>query len=90
MERVLVRDLMELENKEVRLFGWIHNIKAFKEFSFVYLRDRSGIVQMIIDDEKVLSSLKLESSVKVSGKVQMNEKAPDGVEIIVSELEVVG
>ncbi|MBV1757157.1 MAG: aspartate--tRNA(Asn) ligase, partial [Dethiosulfatibacter sp.] len=59
MERVLVRDLMELEDKEVRLFGWIQNIKSFKGFSFVYLRDRSGIVQMIIDDEKILSSLKL-------------------------------
>ncbi|HBH13767.1 MAG: Aspartyl-tRNA synthetase [Clostridiales bacterium 38_11] len=90
MERVLVRDLMELQDKEVRLFGWIHNIKAFKEFSFAYLRDRSGIVQMIIDDEKILSSLKLESSVKATGRVQMNEKAPGGVEIIVSELEVVG
>ncbi|MDP3386044.1 MAG: aspartate--tRNA(Asn) ligase [Eubacteriales bacterium] len=90
MERVLVRDLMELQEKEIRLFGWIHNIKTFKEFSFVYLRDRSGIVQMIVDDEKILSSLKLESSVKASGRVQMNEKAPGGVEIIVSDLEVVG
>jgi nondiscriminating aspartyl-tRNA synthetase len=90
MERVLVRDLMELQDKEIRLFGWIHNIKSFKEFSFVYLRDRSGIVQMIIDDEKTLSSLKLESSVKTTGRVQLNEKAPGGVEIIVSDVEVVG
>jgi nondiscriminating aspartyl-tRNA synthetase len=90
MERILIKDLKKTDSKEAVLFGWIHNIKKFKDFSFVYLRDRSGVVQMIIDDENILSSLKLEASVKVVGEIQENEKAPMGVEILVKSLEIKG
>src|SRR5665648_212013 len=90
MERILIKDLKPNELKKVSLFGWIHNIKRFKDFSFVYLRDRSGVVQMIIDDADILPSLKLESSVKVIGEIKVNEKSPNGLDIIVESLKVVG
>lgn len=90
MKRTVIKDLTKLIGEEVKLNGWIHNIKKFKDFSFVTLRDRSGVVQLIIDDEEAMTNLKLETAVEATGKVVDNEKAPGGIEIHVGDLKVVG
>lgn len=90
MERILVKETIGRKEEKVMLCGWIHNIKKFKSFAFVYLRDRSGVMQMILDDMDMLEKIKLEASVKVRGTLKVNEKAPGGVELTVEELEVVG
>lgn len=90
MERVLVKETIGRRDEQVMLCGWIHNIKKFKGFAFVYLRDRSGVMQMILDDMDMLEKIKLEASVKVVGTLKVNEKAIGGVELAVELLEVVG
>lgn len=90
MERILVKETIGRKEEKVLLCGWIHNIKKFKGFAFVYLRDRSGVVQMIIDDMDILEKIKLEASVKAVGILKANEKAPGGVELAVETIEVVG
>ncbi len=90
MERILVKETIGRKEEKVLLCGWIHNIKKFKEFAFVYLRDRTGVVQMIIDDMDILEKIKLEASVKAVGILKANEKAPGGVELAVETIEVVG
>ena len=90
MKRVLVKELSQWIGKEVSLNGWIHQIKKFKDFSFVSLRDRSGVVQMIVEDETVMSELRLESSVSVLGMCTKNDKAPMGLEVAVKQINIVG
>jgi len=90
MKRLWIKDLKSNQDQQVTLYGWIHNIKKFKDFSFVYLRDRSGVIQMIVEEAFIPASLKLEASVRVNGSVNVNEKAPGGLEVMVSRLEIVG
>ena len=91
MKRTLLSDLKSKKEKDqVLLNGWIHKINNFKNFSFVTLRDRSGFVQMIVEDEEILNSLKIEISVEVTGEVVLNKKAPEGVEVHVDDLKILG
>jgi len=91
MKRTLLSELKrKKEMDKVLLNGWIHKINNFKNFSFVTLRDRSGFVQMIVEDEEILEKLKLEISVEVVGTLVFNDKAPEGIEVRVDGLEILG
>lgn len=90
MKRVLAAELVESMEDLVLLKGWIHKMKSFGKFAFVFLRDKSGVVQLVIEDEEILSQLKLEMSVEVKGIPVKNEKAPGGVEVQVKEIDIIG
>ena len=83
MERVLLADLGGCVGKEINVAGWIHRIRELGAISFVLLRDRSAIMQLVIEG-KVNESV--ESVVSVKGTVETNEKAPGGVELHVKEM----
>lgn len=91
MKRTLILDLQNQEEQEqVKLKGWIHNIKKFKHFAFVILRDRSGVVQLVINKNEILDELKLEMSAEVIGSLVKNKNAPNGIEVNVNEVNVIG
>ncbi len=90
MKRTLICQLPDMEEKEVLLKGWIFKIKKFGNFSFVTLRDKTGLVQLVLDDAKEINDLKLEMSVEVKGNLERNIKAPKGLEIHVRSIKVVG
>jgi nondiscriminating aspartyl-tRNA synthetase len=82
--------------EEVLVRGWVHRIRELGKISFILLRDASGIAQLVVDagsgaEELVqtVSQLTVESVVAVRGKVAENDKAPRGVEVQVSDLEVI-
>lgn len=87
--RVLAKDMAGLAQNEtgkmVELSGWVHRIRELGGVSFVILRDRSGLVQLVLEGK---TDLTLESVIRVSGAVAVNEKAPDGAEVRVKNLEV--
>ena len=62
--------------KTVRLSGWINSIRNLGGLLFITIRDESGIVQLISEDEKY-SNVTRESTVTVEGVVQ--ERTPDMV-----------
>lgn len=80
MERIFISQLTDYIGKEVALKGWIHKINDLGKITFITLRDKSGLVQIVIEDLKK-ADLKLENSVTVTGSVVSNEKAPGGIEI---------
>ena len=90
MDRTIINSLKNCSEEKVKVCGWIHNIKKFKDFAFVVLRDRSGVVQLVVDNEELIDLLKLESSVEITGSVKANEKAPGEIEIYVENLSVLG
>ena len=82
--------------KSVRLSGWINSIRNLGGLLFITLRDESGIVQLISEDEKY-SNITRESTVTVEGIVQ--ERTPDMVnknmktgeiEVKITSLKVLG
>ena len=91
MERTLATELIRAEGKEVLVRGWLNNIRALGKVNFLIVRDRQGLIQIVIQDKlelKKLSGLQVGSILKVKGKVVKNEKADLGAEIIDPTIEV--
>lgn len=79
----------------VVLSGWISKIRRLGGMTFVDLRDRYGITQLVISAEKqtMVQDLGREWVIQATGKVQqrssVNEKIPTGnIEVIVEVLTV--
>lgn len=64
----------------VTLMGWVHRRRDFGKVTFIDLRDREGIVQLVFDEEKNADvhrrakELRNENVVAIVGKVLMRDK----------------
>ncbi|MDR3161588.1 MAG: aspartate--tRNA(Asn) ligase [Spirochaetaceae bacterium] len=105
--RLLVKDMIkEVGNAaEVEVCGWVHRIRELGGITFVILRDRSGLLQLVCSDEAAgdrdgpctahgespsgTGPLTLESVIRARGIPAANEKAPGGVELRVRSLEII-
>ena len=83
--------------KEVRVAGWVENIRDHGGIKFLDLRDHSGVVQIVVYDDALLEEVSRECSLTASGTVVLrdeetvNPKIPTGtVEVKVKELTVLG
>lgn len=85
MKRTLASELTA-DSGRVQLQGWVHRIRELGAVNFVVLRDRSGMVQVVA--ERLPTGLSVESVVTVRGPVQLNPKAPGGVEVALEEMEI--
>ncbi|MGC8537901.1 MAG: asparagine--tRNA ligase [Candidatus Micrarchaeia archaeon] len=84
------------ESKEVVVKGWIYRKRSSGGKIFAVVRDRTGIIQCVIDKSAIsesawnaIDSAYLESSIIIRGIVKKDERAPDGVEMEVKDLLVV-
>lgn len=82
----------------VELYGWVNKKRDLGGLIFIDLRDRSGIVQLVIDPEntyyELASSLRNEYVIRVKGKVSKRENVNPNlktgeIEVLVSELEII-
>ncbi len=93
MERTYIEDIKV--GKEVLLKGWVYEIRILAKLGFILLRDKTGIVQCIIQGNlmKKLSELTLESAVEIKGKAKSaNVKAEfvrKDVEVDVESIEII-
>lgn len=94
---VPIRRLGEHLEEEVLVQGWLANKRSKGKLHFLQIRDGSGIVQAVvakggIDDASfdVAGELTQESSVRLVGKVVADARAPSGVELQPSLVELVG
>ncbi|MBN1539789.1 MAG: asparagine--tRNA ligase, partial [Candidatus Thermoplasmatota archaeon] len=86
----------ENQGKEVTVRGWIYRTRGSNKMLFLVLRDSTGIIQCVgsrddIGEEnfKIARTLNIESSVVVSGRVNVDERAPEGFEIHLTGIHVV-
>lgn len=84
-------------NKEVTLSGWVHITRKFGAITFVDLRDRYGITQLIFEesfpDSETVSGLGREFVIQITGTVRersnKNLHIPTGeIEVLVSNLNI--
>jgi len=87
----------DLSGKEVIVFGWVLDIRDLGGIRFIVLQDREGDVQVTIPRKKVSAevvkkadALQRQYSIGVKGTVQKTQMTPRGVEIIPSEIKIVG
>lgn len=85
--RVLCSRISEHLAQAVTVQGWVHSIRSMGRLSFINVRDRSGIVQCVLEGTLANTTLSLESVVYVSGVAVAAPKAPGGVEIRASAVE---
>ena len=89
MKRTFIKDLKVCEEEKVLLRGWVHKIRDLASVTFVMLRDKSGIIQLVCTKEQI-KGLRLENSIEVTGMVRENEKALGGIEIEAEKIDMVG
>lgn len=83
MTRTLVSELAGKVGETVRLQGWLHWKRDLGGIQFALLRDRSGIVQLVV--EKGVDLPIAESAMEVRGRVVQNAKAPGGLEVLAQD-----
>ena len=87
----------ELDGKEIIIFGWVKEIRDLGGIRFLILRDREGNVQITIPRKKVSkelleksNALQTQYSIGVKGVIKKTAMTTRGVEIIPSEIRIVG
>lgn len=91
MKRIFVRDLTEHIGKPATLQGWLYKRRDLGGIAFVVLRDRTGLVQIVVkdDSEKMkLDGLQNGTVMSITGDVVEEARAQGGVEIHQPKLEV--
>ncbi|REJ78583.1 MAG: asparagine--tRNA ligase [Acidobacteria bacterium] len=96
MDQTYVSDLPEKIGEQVVLKGWLYNSRSSGKLVFLQLRDGTGIVQCIVfkgnvedDVFEAAKALGQESSLIVKGSVKEDARSPIGVEVDVTDVEVV-
>ncbi|GBE56659.1 asparagine--tRNA ligase [archaeon BMS3Bbin16] len=86
----------EMEGTTVTIAGWVHEIRGLGKLRFLLIRDGRGIVQVtlpkkFVPEEAFAASKEVskESVVRVRGKVQREDRAPKGIEILPEEIEII-
>ena len=93
---IYIESLEDHVDSDVVIKGWLYNKRSSGKIAFLELRDGTGRVQGVVvrgkvDDDvwNAADEIGQESSVIVTGKVKADERAPSGVELTVSAIEVV-
>ena len=85
-------------NKKIELYGWVSKKRDLGGLIFIDLRDRTGIIQLVVNPEnphyELASTLKNEYVIKVNGTVQKRENPNKNIktgeiEVIVENLEII-
>ncbi|MFD7308505.1 aspartate--tRNA(Asn) ligase [Promicromonospora sp. NPDC059942] len=83
--RTLARDLPSVPpGSVVRLQGWVHRRRELATVTFLVLRDRTGLAQIVVRTGAGPTAPAVppeETTVEVTGTVTANPQAPGGVEV---------
>jgi aspartyl-tRNA synthetase len=73
----------------VVLAGWVARRRDHGGVAFIDLRDSTGAVQVVINDEKIAGELRAEWCVLITGTVKLRPSGNENKEIPTGEIEVV-
>ncbi|MCM1038650.1 MAG: aspartate--tRNA ligase [Ruminococcus sp.] len=83
--------------REIRVAGWVENIRDHGGVSFVDLRDMYGVLQVVMRDTSLLNGLSREMCISLEGMIEKrdeetyNPKIPTGtIELEAHKVEVLG
>ena len=90
-----IRNAHRYAGQEVRIRGWLYNLRDSGKLVFPLIRDGSGIIQGVVVKSEVepevfslVRSLTQESSLEVTGRIRQDPRAPSGHEINISAVDV--
>jgi len=81
MRCISIVQTLDFIDQRVGFRGWVHNIREMGGIIFLDLRDRSGIIQTIVDPKIIgqenfekVKRLKKESVIKIEGELGKGQK----------------
>jgi nondiscriminating aspartyl-tRNA synthetase len=74
--------------EQVRLDGWVHRRRELAKITFLVVRDRSGLAQVVLPAGTPVPPE--ETAVTVTGTATPNEQAPGGVEVTEATVTALG
>lgn len=84
MERIVSKDVATHLGHSVTIQGWLHKKRLLGGLSFILVRDRSGVTQVVVEDKdevEKLRALQVGTVLQVEGKVVKEDRAPGGAEL---------
>jgi len=94
MTTISIEEAGKYEGQEVTIRGWLYNLRESGKLMFPIFRDGTGIIQGVCalkenpEAFEALKGLTQESSVIVTGKIRAEQRAPGGLEMGVSKIQV--
>jgi asparaginyl-tRNA synthetase len=92
-----IDELARRAGSEITVRGWITHVRSSGKVAFAVMRDGTGVLQAVFVKNAVgpevwdrFGELTLETSVAITGTVREDARAPGGLELSVSGLEIVG
>src|SRR5271157_3877876 len=92
---VEIRNVSDYVGQEVLVQGWLYNLRESGKLLFPLFRDGTGLIQGVVVKSAVspelferVRNLTQESSLRVTGKVRADKRAPSGFELDVTNLEI--
>ena len=85
MKRILTSELGAHTGERVLLQGWLHRRRELSRVSFLVLRDRAGLAQIVVEHAPELLP---ETVLQIEGVAVANEQAPGGVEVHEPDIRV--
>jgi asparaginyl-tRNA synthetase len=93
---VSIEEAIKQGKGTVSLRGWVHRERGSNKLKFITLRDSTNLIQCVLEKENfeqewdVIDKMQVETSIKITGELKEDKRAPTGFEISVKEFEVVG
>jgi asparaginyl-tRNA synthetase len=91
-----IKDLSNCVGEKVTVSGWLYNKRTAGKLAFPIIRDGSGYLQCVVSKKEVseatwkaVEEATQESTVRVTGAVRAEPRAPGGVELGLESFEVV-
>ena len=85
------------DDQEVELKGWVKRARGNNNIRFVVLRDSTGTIQCVVKKDTIgeelfaeVKNVLIETSVIIHGKVNADERADGGHELVASSFEIIG
>lgn len=89
--RTISSEISKQIGKTATIKGWLHKKRAMGGINFINVRDRGGLVQIVVQDKsevEKLRGLQIGTVLEITGKVVEEERAPGGAEIHDPEVTV--
>jgi len=90
--RVLNKEVAKHIGKTVTIQGWLHKKRLLGGLTFINVRDRSGLVQVVIhnkEESEKLRGMQIGTVLTITGEVKKEERATNGAEIHDPTVEVI-
>jgi len=89
--RILARELSACAGRQVHVRGWLNNLRTFGKLTFLLLRDRTGLCQVVIVNKEELgklAGLQPGSILSIEGRAVASREAALKVEIVDPTIQV--